>query len=253
MEYDLDRNPTYLLTIDGNPKVMKGEKLGYYTAILHLAPHKLSGFNVCASATVGCIASCLNTAGRGGIGIDANGYNAIQVARIRRTRYFKRDRIGFMDMLKREIDLHIRRAERKGMIPAFRLNGTSDLPWENLPFHGHANVFAAYPDVQFYDYTKIPVSRRNLEIPNYHLTFSLAESNHADAIDALNAGLNVAAVVRVRKSQPIPSPYNFGGRYRKVIDGDASDVRFADSAGTVIGLRAKGRAKRDTTGFVIDL
>jgi hypothetical protein len=252
MNYDLDRKPTYLLTIDGNPKVAKGEKLGYYTAILHLAPHKLSGFNVCASATKGCIASCLNTAGRGGIGIDANGYNAIQIARIRRTRFFKRDRAGFMDMLRKEIDAHIRRATAKGFLPAFRLNGTSDLPWERLKFHGHRNVFEAYPDVQFYDYTKIPVAKRDLTIPNYHLTFSLAESNRRDAIAALNAGLNVAAVVRVRKSQPIPSPINLGG-YRAVIDGDETDVRFSDAAGRVIGLRAKGKAKKDTTGFVLDV
>jgi hypothetical protein len=231
---------------------MKGEKLGYYTAILHLAPHKLSGFNVCASATAGCIASCLNTAGRGGIGIDANGFNAIQVARIRRTRLFKRETAKFMDTLKKEIDLHIKRSIRKGFIPVFRLNGTSDLPWERLKFHGHPNVFAAYPEIQFYDYTKIPVSQRDLTIPNYHLTFSLAESNRQDAIDALNAGLNVAAVVRVRKSQPIPSPINLGG-YRATIDGDISDVRFDDRAGRIIGLRAKGRAKKDTTGFVLDI
>jgi hypothetical protein len=252
MDYQLDKHPTYLLTVDGNPKVMKGEKLGYYTAILHLAPHKLSGFNVCASATAGCIASCLNTAGRGGIGIDANGYNAIQIARIRRTRLFKRDTAKFMDMLKKEIDLHIARSIRKGFVPVFRLNGTSDLPWERLKFHGHRNVFAAYPDIQFYDYTKIPVSRRDLTIPNYHLTFSLAESNRQDAIDALNAGLNVAAVMRVAKSKPLPSPYNFG-RYRAVIDGDISDVRFGDNRGAIIGLRAKGRAKKDTTGFVLDV
>jgi len=252
MNYDLDRNPTYLLTIDGNPKVAKGEKFGYYTAILHLAPAELSGHNVCSASTAGCRLSCLNTAGRGGIGIDANGFNAIQVARIRRTRLFFSDRVKFMDMLKREIDLHIARSIRKGFVPVFRLNGTSDLRWEIYKFHGYRNVFAAYPDIQFYDYTKVPVRLRDLTIPNYHLTFSLAESNRADAIDAINAGLNVAAVVRVARSKPIPSPINFG-RYRAVVDGDVSDVRFGDVSGRIIGLRAKGRAKRDTSGFVLDV
>jgi len=251
--YDLEKKPNYLLTVDGQPKTAKGEKYGYLTAVMHFAPHKLSGFNVCASATAGCIAGCLNTSGRGGIGLNADGLNAIQAARIQRTRFFKRDPRAFKAMLKKEIDAHIRRAERRGLIPVFRLNGTSDLPWENVRFHGYRNIFAAYPNVQFYDYTKIPVSKRDLTIPNYHLTFSLAESNRQDAIDAINAGVNVAAVVRVKKSAPIPSPHSFGGRYRKVVNGDETDLRFTDAPGTIVGLRAKGRAKTDTSGFVIDV
>jgi len=252
MDYNLDLLPNYLLTIDGNPKVDKGQKIGYYTAVMHFAPAELSGHNVCSASTAGCRLSCLNTAGRGGIGMDSDGLNAIQAARIRRTRLFYRDRAGFMDMLKKEIDLHIKRAERKGMIPAFRLNGTSDLRWEIYKFHGHKNVFAAYPEITFYDYTKVPVRLRDLSIPNYHLTFSLAESNRRHAIDALNAGLNVAAVVRVPKGQPMCSPLNVGG-FRSVIDGDETDVRFSDRAGCIVGLRAKGRAKKDTTGFVLDI
>ena len=251
--YNLDEKPNYLLTVDGQPKTSKGEKRGYLTAVMHFAPHKLSGFNVCAHATVGCAAACLNTAGRGGINLDENGLNTIQAARIRRTRYFKRDKSGFMDMLKKEIDAHIRKAKRKNLVPVFRLNGTSDLPWERVRFHGHKNVFTAYPDMQFYDYTKIPVAKRDLTIPNYHLTFSLAESNRQDAIDAINAGINVAAVVRVKKSAPIPSPFNFGGRYRAVVNGDETDLRFTDAPGAVVGLRAKGKAKTDTSGFVVDL
>jgi len=252
MNHDLDTAPNSLLT-RSNPKIAKGEKLGYLTAVMHFAPHKLAGFNVCASATAGCSMACLNTAGRGGINKPGETTNYIQVARIRRTRFWKNNRIGFNAMLKREVDLHIKNAKRHGMISVIRLNGTSDLPWENLPFYGHKNVFEAYPDIQFYDYTKLPIRRRDLTVPNYNLTFSLAESNDADAIDALAAGLNVAVVMRIGKSSPVPARWKFAGKEYPVIDGDISDVRFGDAGGSIIALRAKGKAKTDTSGFVRDL
>jgi len=249
----LDDSPRYLLTRDGNPKTVKGNKRGYLTAILHLAPASVSGSNVCAHATDGCRAACLNTAGRGGIGLDANGLNAIQIARIQRTRLLRRDRAEFMRRLQREINAHIRYATGKGMVPVFRLNGTSDLPWENMKFNGHANVFAAYPDTQFYDYTKYPVRLRNVTIPNYHLTFSLAESNRANAIAAIRAGVNVAAVLRVGKGKPTPRTLSFGGSFRRVVDGDDTDLRFLDGTGSIVALRAKGRARYDRSGFVLDV
>ena len=250
--FDLDAKPNYLLTYQ-NPKIVKGEKNGVFTAVMHFAPYTLSGANVCPHATAGCAAACLNTAGRGGIGLDDNGLNAIQVARIQHTRFFRRDKASFLKMLKHEIDLHIRRAKKHGMTPAIRLNGTSDLPWENVKFFDHANVFDAYPNVQFYDYTKIPVNKRNLHISNYHLTFSLAESNRSEAIKAIREGINVAAVIRCGRNKPLPATLSFGGSFRKVIDGDKTDVRFADAKGCIIGLRAKGKARFDTTGFVLDV
>lgn len=250
--HDLDANPRYLLTRE-NPKTVKGRKDGIMTAIMHLAPHTLSGANVCAHATAGCAAACLNTAGRGGIGLDSDGLNTIQVARIRRTRFFKRDRHAFLTMLRREVDTFLRYARRHGFTPAIRLNGTSDLPWERIRFFGHANIFAAYPDVQFYDYTKYPVRMRNTSIPNYHLTFSLAESNRANAVAAIRAGVNVAAVLRVPRNAPMPRVLSFGGSFRRVVDGDVTDARFTDTAGCIVGLRAKGRARYDTSGFVLDV
>lgn len=249
---DLNEKPRELLTT-GNPKTDKGRKFGYHTAILHLAPHMVSGRNVCAHATDGCAAACLNTAGRGGIGLDADGLNAIQAARIRRTRYLRTNRAEFVNMLAREINGHIRRAERAGLTPAVRLNGTSDLPWERFTFGDSKNVFAAYPDVQFYDYTKYPVHLRDTSIENYHLTFSLAESNRQNAIDAIRAGVNVAAVLRVPRNGDMPATVSFGGSFRRVIDGDVSDLRFTDAAGCIVGLRAKGRAIKDTSGFVLDV
>lgn len=243
----------------GNPKTAKGEGHGYFTAILHLAPSTVSGRNTCANSTAGCAAACLNTAGRGGIDLDENGLNAIQVARIRRTRWAFADRPGFMVALATAIRAHIRAADRHGLKPAVRLNGTSDLRWERFAFTDadgatYPNIFAAFPEVVFYDYTKHPPHKRNVDaIPNYSLTFSLAENNDAHAAAALGAGINVAAVFDTRKNGDLPEHfYLLGSRYR-VVDGDATDLRFLDptgKVGVIVGLRAKGRAKHDTSGFV---
>jgi hypothetical protein len=135
-----------------------------------------------------------------------------------------------------------------------RLNGTSDLRWERFPIGPHANIFAMFPDVTFYDYTKHPPRKRDVaDIPNYSLTFSLAESNDVHAAQALEAGTNVAVVFDTRKSADLPEWYAIDGVIARVIDGDATDLRFLDpreSRGVIVGLRAKGRAKKDTTGFV---
>jgi hypothetical protein len=254
--FDLDAEPLALLTV-GNPKTAKGEKYGTLTAIMHLAPEKVSGRNVCPHATAGCAAACLNTAGRGGIGLDAEGLNTIQAARIRRTRWFHRDRPAFMAALVSEVAKHERTAKRHGLSPAVRLNGTSDLPWEKFPVVRDGQTFphimAAFPAITFYDYTKWPVRLRAsvAQIPNYSLTFSLAESNFDNAAAALAAGVNVAAVFAVKRSGDLPAWHMIGGHIARVIDGDASDLRFLDPQdGVIVGLRAKGRAIHDRTGFV---
>jgi hypothetical protein len=251
MSFDLDGLPPALLTT-GNPKTAKGEGSGYLTAIMHLAPASLSGRNVCPHASAACIAACLNTAGRGGIGLDADGLNMIQAARIRRTRFFQRDREAFMAQLASEIRKHVKSAERHGLIPAVRLNGTSDLPWERFPIEGQPHIFAAFPGVTFYDYTKFPIRLRPLvaSIPNYSLTFSLSESNDERAREALEAGVNVAAVFDVRRSGDLPASFELSGMSYPVLDGDKTDLRFTDPSGYIVGLRAKGRAVRDRTGFV---
>jgi len=229
---------TFKLLSTGNPKTLKGEAQGYMTYILHLAPSDLSGHNVCPKATAGCIASCLNTAGRGGMFKRGETTNAIQKARLRKTKYFYEDRAGFMLDLAYDIMKAIKQAERKGFIPVFRLNGTSDLSWEKyeVPVFCTENIFELFPNVQFYDYTKV-LGRKVAHIPNYHLTFSRAESNDNDVAQALAAGMNVAAV------------------YDKIPEGmysaDESDLRFLDPKVGVIGLKAKGRAKKDYSGFVI--
>lgn len=231
----------YLLT-EGNPKTQKGVKKGYLTAVLHLAPWTLSGRNVCPMATPGCRSTCLNTAGRGGIFKKGETTNKIQLARLSKTVRFFDNRTNFMADLVKDIRAHQKKAALLGLTPCVRLNGTSDIRWETIELgQGVPNLMHFFPHIQFYDYTKI-ANRKNLP-SNYHLTFSLSEDNEKEASEQLIMGRNVAVVFRTAKF-----PRTYLGR--EVIDGDENDLRFLDPMGVVVGLRAKGRAKKDTTGFV---
>lgn len=251
-----------LLSNSPNPKIAKGKALGVWTFVLHLAPAKLSGFEVCPMRTLGCTNACLNTGGRGGMMagvsrlthamVEAGIQNSIQKARIRKTKRFFTERDAFMADLASDVGKAVKRAVKQGFTPAFRLNGTSDIRWENYAVPGFKNIFEAFPDVQFYDYTKIP-NRKNIPA-NYHLTFSLADGNDASARLALENGLNVAAVFRdkVKVAQYEAENFAVSGRMFPVFNGDKSDVRFRDPAGHVIALFAKGHAKKDMSGFVRD-
>lgn len=229
-----------------NPKTAKGEAAGYLTAVLHLAPATTGGHgNVCPNATPGCMRSCLNTAGRGGIMKAGATSNAIQDARKRRTAFYKLDPKGFEEALAEDIRKLIRKAERKGLKLAVRVNGTSDLPGLALA------LSARFPDVQFYDYTKIPLPWMRQRI-NYHLTFSRSEANAQDWADALSMGINVAVVFDTPRGKPLPETW--AGRV--VVDGDKHDLRFLDTTGgngwgVIVGLRAKGKARKDYSGFVV--
>ncbi len=224
-----------------NPKIQKGAKLGYLSFILHLAPATLSGRETCPKRTAGCTEACLNTAGRGGMFRKGENTNMIQQARIRKTRLFFEDRDTFMEMLEQDINLGIRQAARLGLTPVFRLNGTSDLAWEKYTCKGSdRNLFEMFPNVQFYDYTKV-LGRKVDKYKNYHLTFSAADGNDKDVARAIDAGMNVAAVF-----DRLPETY----MGRTVINADDTDLRFLDPKGVIAGLKAKGRAKKDTSGFV---
>lgn len=230
-----------LLTV-GNAKTRKGEGRGFLTFILHLAPNTLSGYNTCPMASLGCKAGCLNTAGRGI-------YTRTQEARIRRTKLFFEDREKFMDMLVEDILAGIRKAERMGMIPVFRLNGTSDIRWETVPVSDwnilgevvYPNVMTMFPDIQFYDYTKI-VNRVGIPT-NYHLTFSRSENNQQAVNIAIIKKMNVAVVF----AGALPKKWNG----ITVVNGDEDDCRFLDKKNVIVGLKAKGKARKDTSGFVV--
>jgi len=226
----------------GNTKTAKGEASGYLTGILHLAPGDIAGTQVCPKASEGCLAARLNTAGRGR-------FDKIQQARINKTRWLFDDRSGFMHALVKSITATVRKAEREGLTPTIRLNGTSDLPWEKFKCVRdgveYRSPMHAFPEVQFYDYTKIParaIKWAEGRMPsNYHVTFSASEDNESACRMVSMSGGNVAVVF-----DHIPGDW-YG---RKVVNGDETDLRFLDPVGVVVGLKAKGEAKHDKSGFV---
>lgn len=233
-----------LLTVSSDTKTIKGEKVGILTGVLYLAPADVSGFQVCPKASAGCKAACLYSAGRGR-------FSTTQEARINRTRWFFEDRDSFMAVIVKDIQRLVRKASKLGMQPAVRLNGTSDIAWEKVyatvDGKQYRNVMKAFPTVQFYDYTKIRGRKSAIALPNYHLTFSLAEDNDGDAAIALQEGYNVAVVLDLKKTDPKPSVWNGA----PVVDGDVNDVRFFDpNGGHIVALYAKGDARKDTSGFV---
>jgi hypothetical protein len=223
------------LAIGNNAKTIKSDKGGeYLTAIMYLRPN----LNLCPmSALAECIDACLNTAGRGKM-------NSIQAARQRKTDAFESDPVAFVDQLKKDIMFALRKATKQGVKLAVRLNGTSDIAWENMRGSNGNTVLQDFPDVQFYDYTKLP----NRKVPsNYHLTVSYSGANAKYASKVLKSDHNIAVVFRDKNS--IPEFWNG----RPVIDGDRDDLRFMDPKSVVVALYAKGDAKKDTTGFVIDV
>lgn len=233
-----------LLSVAADAKTVKGQKMGYLTGVLYLAPHTISGYQVCPKASEGCRLACLYTAGRGI-------YTNTQNSRIAKTKRFHEDRDGFMAQLVDEVEALIRKAKRESLIPVVRLNGTSDLPWEKIKCNrngkAYASIMEAFADVQFYDYTKVLGRSKALSLPNYSLTFSLAEDNDAAAMKALQEGYNVAVVMKVGRKEDKPA--NWGGF--PVVNGDETDLRFLDpQGGHVVGLFPKGKAGKDTLGFV---
>lgn len=223
-----------------NTKLKKSLKDGYKSFGIHLAPHKLSGKNVCPSASKGCAAACLFNAGYGA-------YNMTKTARINKTVRFWENKNLFLQTLIQEVQTQVRRCGKNGYTPTFRLNLTSDLPWESMKIDGK-NIMQMFPAVQFYDYCKN--MKRMLrfltgKLPkNYHLTFSRSEKNQSDCDIVAGCGGNVAAVFLDK----LPTTY----MGRPVINGDINDLRFLDKKNVIVGLIAKGRkAKEDETGFVI--
>lgn len=229
-----------ILTV-ANYKTKKGEAVGYKTFGIHFAPGSLSGFNVCTDASEGCLKSCLNGAGMGA-------FSTVQDARIAKTQSFHKNVAAFMASLVSEIRAAIKSAIKSGMTPCVRLNLTSDIYFERIKLENGNTIFQEFPNVQFYDYTK-HYKRMFLEIPNYHLTFSRSENaiNQLQASHLIKLGKNVAAVFSTKKGNALPESY----KGTPVIDGDENDLRFLDPKGAIVGLRAKGPAKKDQSGFVI--
>ena len=232
-----------LLSVSSDAKTIKGETLGFLTGILYLAPANTTKWNTCSMAkTAKCDVACLYKAGRGAM-------NSVQTARINKTIWFFTEQNSFMQQLVVDIAKIIKKAKKKGLQPLVRLNGTSDIRWETVGFTDtdgieYVNIFAAFPDVTFYDYTKIA---NRTELPsNYDLTFSYSgvEGFQPYVEKALLNNMRMAVVFR--KEQDIPATF----KGIPVVSGDNSDVRHLDDK-VIVGLYAKGKAKLDTTGFVV--
>jgi hypothetical protein len=227
-----------LLSVSSDAKTVKGEKKGFLTGILYLAPAdeastKKLHINVCTSSTVDCRRACLYSAGRASI------FPAIKRARIRKTRLLYKNRELFLELLRKDIRALIARAKRQGLTPCVRINGTSDLPWLSLLMAGE------FPEIQFYDYSAHIRTWERIR-PNYHLTFSYKGSNLEESLLALQNGINVSVVFQIKKGHPLPETW----QGYPVIDGDLSDLRFTDPKGCIVGLRSKGEARKQVSSFV---
>ena len=189
-----------LLGVGTNAKTIKGDGSEYLTAILYMTPYKVmvdgKHFNSCSMAEqASCIEGCLYTAGRGRM-------TNVQSARQRKAEWFYRDRVGFMDQLFEDITKFEAYCKKRGIQPCVRLNGTTDIRWELIPISNivkgetKKNIFELFPNVQFYDYTKIP-NRKVADYPNYHLTWSYSAANpkyEEQFWDVIRNGMSVAVV-----------------------------------------------------------
>ena len=237
--------------ITSNPKIIKGEKYGYISGILMFAPSLWSGVNMCSFASLNCGVSCLTTAGHGQEHMLQDGNHLVHIARITRVFLYMYHRKAFMSQLYKELKALVRKCHRESIkrqetiLPAFRPNGTSDRRWERE----QPQMFTDFPEVQFYDYTKDPYRFKEVsKIKNYHLTFSRSEDNEHISF-MKSQPFNIAVVTNLKKNEPIP--LTFKGKY--TVDGDKHDLRFLDPVDSVVILKAKGKAKTDTSGFVVNL
>lgn len=227
-----------LLSVGTNSKTSKSDALydNTLTAILYLSPYTSGGFgNVCSKASPGCITTCLNTAGRGA-------FSNVQKARQRKTELFFKDNAKFKKQLNYDLKIFYDFCNENSIQGFVRLNGTSDIDWSKLRLDNGLNVYQTYPNLNFYEYTK-DWSRISSH-SNFYITYSKSESITPQEVkDKVLSGNNVAVVF----TKDLPSTY-LG---LKVIDGDETDLRFYDERTVIVGLKAKGKAKKDTSGFVI--
>lgn len=220
-----------------NSKTIKND---LETFILYMAPsNQVEGLNLCPFASEGCKKACLYSAGRGR-------FSNVQASRMNKSKFWGYDRENFYFQLANELLKIHDKAMNKGIKIAIRLNGTSDIDHLDLMqrYSGIDFLDHFYNNLYFYDYTKNFNTIRKYKGTKYKLTFSLSETNLPDAGNVLLSGGNLAVVFR----NELPETWNG----YKVINGDETDLRYFDPENVVIGLKAKGLAKKDSSGFVID-
>lgn len=212
------------------------------THILYLMPYNQNskGINICTNASEGCADGCLVTSGLASV------YASVNEARSRRTELYIKDRTAFCTQIYHELFLLNKKAIKKGGKIEVRLNGTSDLDFIAIIKNRlNKDILADFPNLIFYDYTKVIGKVMKYRGQNYVLTFSRSEINEADCKKALAVGANVSVVFDHKK--PLPKTY-LGA---EVVDGDKADDIMLELSGKILGLKAKGRAKKDVFGFVV--
>ena len=230
------KKPSSLLAKgSNNAKLSKNAKYDYESYILYLAPYNQNslGVNLCGGASKGCASDCLFTSGRGA-------FSSVMNARINKTEYFLHSRVEFLSQLAEELRQISRKGEGKKI--SVRLNGTSDIDWVKMFQSTIGFDILSLQNIQFYDYTKIVSRMDKYADSNYQLTFSRSEDNDDKVDYCISKGYNVAIVF-----DELPSEY----KGVRVVDGDESDLRFLDDKGVVVGLKAKGKARKSDNGFVI--
>lgn len=224
-----------------NSKTIKGEKLGYTTYILYLAPHTQNsrGINLCSHASEGCAKACLFSSG-------AARFDRVQTGKQNKTEWYLDNRTEFMLKLDSEITAIKGKAKHATSenIPVIRLNGTSDIPFEKYIIRDGKNIFDLHPTIQFYDYTKNHIRFQKVLPSNYHLTFSMSETNKEKSMELLSLGANVAVVFGVKNESELPSTY----KGYEVVNGDENDLRFLDKKNVIVGLKYKLVTTRGSQG-----
>lgn len=257
--------PESVSVLGESVKTEKGESIGVLTAVVYLSPSRESGAELCPNATPACRAACLgHSSGR-------MRFDGAKNARLWKTVLYFGARGLFAELLSHEITAHARRAERLRLIPAVRIDGSSDT--------GFGEILARdFPSVQFYDYTKdarrffdgadtfgrlspfqdgaygaeraresYGAARPRRFAPNYTLVFSFTPDRELAARSVLSAGFSVAVVFR----GALPATFLDVA----VIDGDKTDARFLDARGrsVVVGLKLKGPKprKNGAKGFAV--
>ena len=233
------RKPAQMLGLDNNAKTVKGNKRGFKTAILYLVPASQSGQQLCPNAKLAaCDKACLFTAGRGAM-------SSVFMSRLWRTLFFLQYKDEAIELIKKDIARYHKASLKGDWDLLVRLNGTSDIRWENY------GIMQAFPNVQFYDYTKL-ANRKGLP-DNYDLSFSYSglPAYQSQVQLAIQQGMRVAVVFRHRDivDRLLGNSESFLGM--PVVDGDDTDIRHLDPQASVVALYAKGKAIKDSTGFVV--
>ena len=237
----------YLGNYEHSAKMLKSKKNGTITYCIYLAPANMSGYEVCPCSQF-CRKFCLNGSGVNRVEIQAVGFeeSRINKTRIKKTKLFFENKELFMKIMIHEIIKTRRYAEKHGMEFSVRLNGTSDISPEDFVYKGE-NILNIFPDVQFYDYTKV-YSRIDLlkKYPNYDLTYSYNGHNWGACKKFLEMGGKVAVVFNNKEMLPMAFD-NY-----PVIDANGYDMRYLDPPRTIMGLHYHRTAANYENGVYVE-